>query len=120
MPRITVLLGAAAAAASFSLFASCGGDDADRRVIQITQSNESCSPDAIDLKAGEKVKFEVKNESSKDKEIEGIEGTKLDELLVPAGKTRTLNYTAPGKAGAQKVKCYVPGGSSTIISLNVR
>jgi plastocyanin len=118
MSQVAILFGAVAA--SLSLFAACGGDDADRRVIQITQTNEACTPDAVDLTAGEKVKFEIKNESSKDKEIEGIEGTKLDELLVPAGKTRTLNYTAPGKAGVQKVKCYIPGGATTIISLNVR
>jgi hypothetical protein len=118
MSRKTILFGAAAA--SLSIFAACGADDTDRRVIQITQTNDACSPDSIDLAAGEKVKFEIKNESSKDKEIEGIEGTKLDELLVPSGKTRTLNYAAPGKAGVQKVKCYVPGGTATIISLNVQ
>lgn len=119
MTRLISLFGAAAAATA--LLASCGGDDgADRRVIQIIQTDDSCTPESIDLAAGEKVKFEIKNDGSKDKEVEGIEGTKLEEVLIPSGKTRSLNYTASKDAGTAKVKCYVPGGSSTIIALNVR
>lgn len=119
MYRTLPLLGAVAGA--FILLAACGGgDDTDRRVIQIVQTDDSCTPDSIDLAAGEKVKFEVKNEGKKDKEVEGIEGTKVEEILVPSGKTRTLNYTAPKEAGTAKVKCYVPGGSNTIISLNIQ
>jgi uncharacterized cupredoxin-like copper-binding protein len=38
---------------------------------------------------------------------------------VPAGKTRRLNYTAPSRESVQKLKCYVPGGASTIIELRV-
>lgn len=119
MPRFALLLGAAVAASSF--FAACGSDDSgDRRVIQITQSDDSCSPAAIDLAQGEKVKFEVKNEGKKDQEVEGIDGTKLEELLIPSGKTRSINYTAPREPGEQKVKCYAPGGASTILTLNVK
>ncbi len=117
--RMALLAGAALAATSF--LAACGSDDgADRRVIQIIQTDDSCTPQSIDLAAGEKVKFEVTNEGNKDKEVEGIDGTKLEEVLVPKGKTRNLNYTAPKDAGEAKVKCYVPGGSSTIITLNVK
>lgn len=118
MNRTLPLLGAIAGA--FILLAACGGDDSDRRVIQIVQGDELCTPESIDLAPGEKVKFEVKNEGSKDKEVEGIEGTKLEEILVPSGKTRTLNYTAPNEAGTAKVKCYVPGGANNIITLNIK
>ncbi len=119
MSRFAILLGAAVAASS--LFAACGSDDSgDRRVIQIVQGDESCTPTAIDLAAGEKVKFEVKNDGKKDQEVEGIDGTKLEELLIPSGKTRSINYTAPKDAGEQKVKCYTPGGASTIIVLAVK
>lgn len=119
MPRIALFLGAAVAASSF--LAACGNDDSgDRRVIQITQSDDSCSPASIDLALGEKVTFEVKNDGKKDQEVEGIDGTKLEELLIPSGKTRTINYTAPKSAGEQKVKCYAPGGASTILTLNVK
>ena len=100
-------------------FAACSSDSGDRRVVEITQTDDDCTPNPIALKAGEKVKFEIHNEGSKDKEVEGIEGTKLEELLVPSGKTRSINYTAPKDGGTGKIKCYVPGGSSTIIELNV-
>ena len=119
MPRISLLLGAAVAALAF--LAVCGSDDSgDRRVIQIMQSDDSCSPATIDLAPGEKVKFEVKNDGKKDQEVEGIDGTKLEELLIPSGKTRSINYTAPKDAGEQKVKCYAPGGQATILVLNVK
>lgn len=119
MPRFALLLGAAVAASTF--LAACGSDDSgDRRVVQITQTDDSCSPAAIDLALGEKVKFEVKNDGKKDQEVEGIDGTKLEELLIPSGKTRSINYTAPKEAGEQKVKCYAPGGASTILTINVK
>ncbi len=50
---------------------------------------------------------------------EGIEGTNLEEVIIPSGRTRSINYNAPSSEGEQKVKCYVPGGSSTVISLRV-
>lgn len=99
--------------------AACGDDDGDRRVIAITQTDEVCTPASIDLNSGEKVTFEVRNDGKKDHEVEGIEGTKLEEVLVPAGRTRNVKYTAPKSAGTQKIKCYVPGGSSTIIEVKV-
>lgn len=102
--------------------AACGTDDSggDRRVIQMIQTDETCTPASVELAAGERVRFEVRNQGSKDKEVEGIEGMKLEELLVPAGKTRNLNYTAPREAGVQKMKCYVPGGASTVIEIQVK
>ncbi|MEO8541712.1 MAG: cupredoxin domain-containing protein [bacterium] len=119
MPRISLFLGAAVA--SSMLFAACGSDDGgDRRVVQIVQTDDACTPAAIDLASGEKVKFEVKNDGKRDQEVEGIDGTKVEEVLIPSGKTRSINYTAPKDPGEQKVKCYAPGGSSTIIVLTVK
>ena len=109
---VSTLLGAAA-------FGCSDDDDTTRRVVPITQTDDSCTPTTIDLAAGEKVKFEVKNEGGKDREVEGIEGTKLEEVLVPSGKTRNLNFTAPSKAGTGKIKCYVPGGNTAVIELKV-
>ncbi|MBI2766192.1 MAG: cupredoxin domain-containing protein [Chloroflexi bacterium] len=101
------------------LFAACGADTGDRRVIEIVQKEDGCTPASITLKAGEKVAFQVKNEAGKTKEVEGIEGTKLPEVTIPGGRTRTVNYTAPGSEGTAKIKCYQPGGATTIIELNV-
>ena len=103
-----------------SLAVACGSDDGlPRRVITITQTDGGCSPTSIALATGEKVKFEVKNDGAKDREVEGIDGTKLEEVLVPSGRTRSLDYTAPGSAGSGKIKCYIPGGATTIIELAI-
>lgn len=101
-------------------FAACGDDGGDRRVIQLVQTDDACTPEAIEVTAGEKVTFRIRNDGQRDKEVEGIEGTRLEEVLVPSGRTRSLNWTAPGEAGTQKIKCYVPGGSSTIIEVTVK
>lgn len=107
--------------------AACGDDDSgggdsggsDRRTVQIIRTDDGCTPATIDAKVGEKLRFEVRNDGKKDSEVEGIEGAKLEEVLIPSGKTRNVNYTAPSKAGTQKIKCYVPSGTSTIIEVKV-
>lgn len=118
MNRPSLIIGAFLAIAAAAPFAAaCSGDDADRRTVRIVQADDACTPGVIDAKAGEKLRFEVKNEGKKDHEVEGIDGTKLEELLVPAGRTRKIDYTVPGKEGVSKIKCYIPGGSSTIIEV---
>lgn len=97
---------------------ACGGGGA-RRSIPITQTDDGCTPASISLTAGEKVTFAVKNDGKKDREIEGIDGTAISELLVPSGRTRTIDYTAPSAAGTGKIKCYIPAGNTTIIELVV-
>ena len=99
---------------------SCGdGGGGERRVIAITQTDDECSPAAVDVQAGEAVTFRLINAGRKDHEFEGIDGTKIEELLVPAGRTRNVNYTVPSSGAVQKVKCYIPAGPSTVIELNV-
>ena len=71
------------------------------------------------MTAGENVTFAVKNSAKDDWEFEGIEGTKIEEVLVPSGRTRNIDYSVPSKAGTAKVKCYTPGGASTVIELTV-
>lgn len=109
-----------AASTVAALAVACSSDSGgSRRVVAITQTDDGCAPANIDLTTSERVKFEVKNDGKKDREVEGIDGTKLEEVLVPSGRTRSLNYTAPGSAGIAKIKCYIPGGSTTIIELAV-
>lgn len=101
------------------LAAACGDDSGPRRTVQIVQADDGCTPASIDLATGEAVTFEVRNDGKKDREVEGIDGTKLDEVLVPSGRTRNISYDAPSSPGTVKVKCYIPGGNSTIIELKV-
>ncbi len=109
--------GVVAAMGIVVLAAACTSSGAGGREVTITQRDDGCTPVSVGVKPGEKLKLVVKNESSKDYEIEGIEGTKLEELVVPEGRTRTPGYTVPDGAGVHKLKCYVPGGVATIIEL---
>ena len=59
----------------------------------------------------------MKNNTDKDYEIEGIEGTQLEEVVVPGGRDRSVGYNVPDDGGTFKIKCYVPGGASTIIEV---
>jgi len=99
--------------------AACGNDSGPRRTVEIVQSDDGCTPASIDLKTGEAVTFAVRNDGKKDREVEGIDGTKLDEVLVPSGRTRNISYDAPSSPGTAKIKCYIPGGNSSIIELKV-
>lgn len=119
MHRPSLLVGALAALLAASVLAACSGDDSGRRIVRITQADDACTPEVIEAKAGEKLRFEVKNTGKKDHEVEGIDGTRLEELLVPAGRTRSINYTVPGQEGVRKIKCYIPGGSATIIEVRI-
>ncbi len=117
LPFVAALLASATV-----LLTACGGgsDSSPRRTIDITQTDETCTPDAITVTPGEKITFVVRNEGKKDREIEGIDGMKLEELLIPAGKQRSMDWTAPGNIGQQKIKCYVPGGSTVLVEVNVK
>jgi uncharacterized cupredoxin-like copper-binding protein len=114
-----LLVCALAAASAVTLFTACGGDSGPRRTIQIQQTDDACTPSTIDVRPKEPITFEVKNDGKKDREVEGIEGTNLEEVIVPSGRTRKVDYDAPGQEGTQKIKCYVPGGSTTIIEVKV-
>ena len=109
--------GLVAVAVALALAAACSSSGAGGREVRITQRDDGCDPTSISVTPGEKLKLVVKNESSKDYEIEGIEGAKLEELVIPKGKTRSPGYTVPQGAGVHKLKCYVPAGPSTIIEL---
>ncbi len=96
-----------------------GGTPGEERVLQIMAEQDGCTPDALAVSAGERVRFEVTNKSDQDREIEGIEGMKVEEVLIPKGLTRNIPYTVPTEATLLKLKCYSPAGPSTIIEVRV-
>ena len=109
-------LGLLVTAAAFLLVACSSGGG---REIEIVASNEGCTPVRLAAATNEKLTFVVKNQASGDRELEGVEGTKLEEVLIPAGRTRKINHTTPKQATTEKLKCYIPGGPSTIIDLEI-
>jgi uncharacterized cupredoxin-like copper-binding protein len=107
---LCLLLGAFAIAA-------CSSSGEGGRPIDVTQADEGCTPTSIQATPGEKLNLKVKNTTGKDFEVEGIEGTQLEEVVVPEGRTREVGYNVPSEGGTYKIKCYVAGGVSTIIEV---
>lgn len=104
------------AIAAFASLACSGSGEGGREIV-ITQTDEGCTPESVDVATGEKLNLTGRNESGQTYELEGTNGTELEEILIPEGKTRSVGYTVPGDEGTYDVKCYQPGGASTIIAL---
>jgi len=96
---------------------ACSSSGEGGRVVDVTQADDGCTPTSIAATPGEKLNLKVKNTTGNSYEIEGIEGAQLEEILVPEGRTREVGYTVPSEGGTFKLKCYVPGGVSTIIEI---
>lgn len=111
--------GIALAAAGLAVFAAaCESSGVGGRKVEITQKDDGCTPTSIAVTTGEKLNLVVTNESTNDAyEVEGIDGTKLEEFVVHRGTTRSAGYTVPSGTETRKVKCYVPAGPSTVIEL---
>jgi uncharacterized cupredoxin-like copper-binding protein len=105
-------------ATSIVVSLGCAASGAGGRRIEVTQSEDGCTPLVIDATPGEKLDLEVTNKTGSTYEVEGIDGTNLEEVLVPEGRTRSIGYNVPEAGGVGKVKCYVPGGVSTIIEIH--
>ena len=75
-------------AAGFSVavvVTACSSSGAGGRPVDIAQADDGCTPTVITATPGEKLKLVVHNTSGKDYEVEGIDGTKLEELVIPCG-----------------------------------
>ncbi len=105
-------------AVALAFVVACSGSGAGGREVQITQHDDGCAPASVEVAPGEKLKLVIKNDSTHDPfEVEGTDGAKFEELNVPEGRSRSAGYTVPDSGSVHKLKCYVPGGISTIIEL---
>lgn len=110
----------AGSAALIALSIACGSSGEGGREVRITQGQDECTPRTIDASPGEKLNLVVTNESDKEPyELEGEGGTKLEEIIVPEGKTREVGFDVPEEPGTHEIKCYVPGDVETIIEVKV-
>lgn len=115
MPRLLAL--SVAAGLTLVLAIACGSSAEGGREVQITQSDDGCTPARIEADTGEKLKLVMTNETGGIYEVEGEEGTKFEEVIVPEGKTRSAGFTVPNEEGTYPLKCYVPDGVETIIQV---
>lgn len=99
------------------LLAACAASGAGGRPVDVAQTDNGCTPTVIEAVPGEKLDLRVKNDTDRTYEIEGIDGTNLEEVLVPEGRERSVGFNVPTGGGTYHVKCYVPGGVSTIIEI---
>ena len=112
------LLIAAAALALLSALTACGDGGASRE-IKITQTDQGCTPTEITAAGGEELKLTMSNETGHIYELEGEGVAHFEEVVVPEGKTRSANFTAPDEPGEYSLKCYDPGGVSSEIKVRV-
>ncbi|HLO02535.1 MAG TPA: cupredoxin domain-containing protein, partial [Symbiobacteriaceae bacterium] len=68
------------------------------RTITIEMTDFKLTPAQVEVKAGEQITWDLQNKSGNDHEFESDAG-KLEEVLVPSGKSKQVNWTAPNKPG---------------------
>lgn len=98
------------------LAAGCG--TATGRDIHVEMTNFKLAPATLEVKAGETLQFVLDNKSDTEHEFESSAG-KFEEILVPAGKTRKVTWTAPNKAGHYEFECDMAGHDGMVMTVKV-
>ena len=88
------------------------------RSISIEMTNFKLDPTQVEVKAGETVQLVLNNKSDTEHEFESDAG-KFEEILVPAGKSRTVSWTAPNKAGSYEFECDMAGHDGMVMTVQV-
>ncbi len=108
--RISMVLLAGLLLAGCSLAAVGGGEEI--YIVAGERDGELYfEPNVITVSAGAEVTFVIKNEGSVDHEFESIEKGEagIQEIIIPPGRTRRVNWTAPNKAATYPGYCDLPG-----------
>lgn len=104
-------------AVSLAVLTGCGSSSSGRE-IAVEMTNFKLSPAAVEVKAGESITFVLNNQSNQDHEFESDEA-KVEEVLVPAGKSRKVNWKAPAKAGEYEFECDMAGHDGMVMTVKV-
>ena len=88
-----------------------GGDEIPVVASERDDGSMYFEPKTVTVRPGEKVTFVVKNEGAVDHEFESNERGEagIDEIIIPPGRTRRVNWTAPSEAGTYPIYCDLPG-----------
>jgi uncharacterized cupredoxin-like copper-binding protein len=94
---------------------------ASGREITVEMTNYHLTPTAtpIQVKPGERITWVLVNKSNLDHEFESDEGN-LEEVLVPAGKTKRVEWTAPQKPGSYTMACDMVGHDGMEMTVEVK
>ena len=113
MKKLTLLITLTVAALVFSAcsLTAVGGGEEIIVTARETADGMSFEPDVITVEAGAEVTFVIKNEGKLDHEFEsGGEGEAgIEEIIIPPGRSRRVNWTAPDEPGSFPVYCDLPG-----------
>ena len=91
-----------------------GCSTAQARIIQILQLPDACAPGSFDVRPGERVHLDVRNETTSVGAFEGLDN-RFQQLVVPAGQTRSADWSAPRNVGSARFRCTRLGGPETIV-----
>lgn len=106
------------AALSLAAFAGCGSTAASGREIAVEMTNFKLSPATVEVKAGESVTFVLNNKSDLDHEFESDEA-KVEEVVVPPGKSRKVDWKAPATPGEYEFECDMAGHEGMVMTVTV-
>jgi hypothetical protein len=132
MRRSSIRL-ATAAIAMIPLVMACGGGSkspaertrqanydalANARAVEITQKSSGCEPVAIKVKRGEMIRLRITNETDIAYRLAVLDGGRAqNDLIVPAGETKSTYYGVPSSGPTLNMLCYVQGGVSTTVEV---
>jgi len=87
------------------------------RALTVVAKEFRFAPDALDVAAGQKITFEFQNQDSVDHNIVS-QGGAFGEVILSPGQPRTVEWTAPARAGTLKLVCTYHRGME--MTLNVK
>jgi uncharacterized cupredoxin-like copper-binding protein len=113
-----LILSAALALLALAACTSVGGGEEIPVVADETAGTMSFEPKVIKVAPGQEVTFVVKNEGDQDHEFESDEAG-IEEVIIPGGRERRVNWTAPSRPGTFPVYCDLPGHREAGMELTV-
>ena len=118
---ITGLLGLSLLLAGCGLTSVSGGQEIDIRAGERADGTMYFEPKKLMVPADAGVTFVVRNEGKVDHEFESIEKGEagIEEVLIPGGRTRRVNWTAPSEPATYPVYCDLPGHRAAGMELTV-
>ena len=118
MRMLAPMLSAVLALLTFAACTSVGGGEEIPVVADETAGAMSFEPKVIKVAPGQEVTFVVKNEGDQDHEFESDEAG-IEEVIIPGGRERRVNWTAPSRPGRFPVYCDLPGHREAGMELTV-